>query len=70
MKKYNSHYKILFKWNPMAQVAIGRYFGYMLMFDAFTNTRDYQEGDEVLFTMSNPNQWNKCIEHINACGGR
>ena len=64
MQKYNSQFKILFTWNPMAQVTIGRFFGYMLMFDTYADTIDYQIGDEVLFHMSSASQWNKCIKHI------
>lgn len=64
MKKYNSNLKILFTWNPAFQVSIGQFFGYMLMADAFCDTRDFMEGDEVLFTLSSASQWDKCIKHI------
>jgi len=66
--KYNEKFKILFKWNPVAQSVIGRYFGWQMVWQIYEESRDYKEGDEVSFTMTNGNQWDKLIKHINKGG--
>jgi len=59
--KYNEKFKILFEWNPVAQCVIGRYFGWQIVWQIYEESRDYKEGDKVLFTMSSGSQWDKLI---------
>ena len=66
--KYNEKFKIHFKWNPVAQCVIGRYFGWQMVWQIYEESRDYKEGDEVSFTMSSGSQWDKLIKHINKGG--
>lgn len=63
--KYNEKFKILFKWNPVAQAVIGRYFGWQMVWQIYEESRDYVEGDEISFTMTSGGQWNSLIRHIN-----
>ena len=63
--KYNTKYKILFKFNPLMQCILGQFFGWQLVMDAYNcNCRDLQECDKVLFTYSNQSQFNKLVKHI------
>ena len=63
--KYDQRNKILYKFNPMAQVTIGRFFGYMLVFDSYANAIDYaKKKHELKFSYNNASQWNKLIKYI------
>jgi hypothetical protein len=62
--KYNEQYKIRFDFNPSFQCVLAKPFGWMTILDLFANSRDYKEGDEVLFYYRKSNA-DKCIEHIN-----
>jgi hypothetical protein len=62
--KYDPRLKIKYEWNPMAQVTIGKFDGYMLIFESYCDTREYKNDDEVRFTFKNQSDWNKCVKYI------
>lgn len=64
MCKYNSKYKILFNWNPSAQCVLGKFFGWMLVFEAYVDSRTLKKDDEILFSFNNQSQFNSCVKHI------
>ena len=62
--KYSPQFKILFKWNPVAQCILGQFFGWQMVFDAIANSRKYEQDDKVEFKFNRQSDFNKCFNHI------
>jgi hypothetical protein len=61
--KYNAKHKVLFKFNPSAQAVLGQWFGWYLVFEAYTDASEYHENDEVEFTYTGRN-WNALVDYL------
>ena len=65
MIKFDERNKILYKVNPMAQVAVGRFFGYMAVWGSYTDTVDYdKDKHKAKFTYDSLSKWNQLVKHI------
>lgn len=67
---YNFKYGILFKYSPYMQCAIGRFNGYMLVMDVYSDTIVISDDDiknkkiKINFTYDSPSKWNKLVKFI------
>ena len=64
--QYNPRYKILWKFNPIAQCLLGQPFGWMSVMTEYNYSRKYEEGDEVKFVYTQ-SKWDELLKHIKKC---
>ncbi len=65
MLKFDERNNILYKINPMAQVAAGRFFGYLTVWGSFTDAVKFDEDKhKAKFIYSSHSQWNQLVENI------
>ena len=65
MLKFDERNNILYRISPMAQVAVGRFFGYMLVWESYINTVKFDENKhKARFIYSNHSQWNQLVKNI------
>lgn len=63
--KYDVKNKIVYTVNPMAQVAVGRFLGYMAVFESYTNAIKYDnEIHDVKFNYDSLGKWNQLVKNI------